>query len=215
MQEENEFEPIIEDPNDKQTLRALITICREKIGYAPEYYQNDEKTWKLFAEGKFVCPFFEPAYKHKMPRPKNFEELTEYVSNGFFVQPTFTVGMLCFLAFDRINNAKRFPYRESVDAFFEETFSLSHEEVQKIVRDIRNPGREEQGKRELHELCVRKEVSQKSEDMLYREFLRTRPTITKYEVAVFAARQIYQIAYYQANFPEEYGKTLAKLIAQN
>lgn len=214
MREDNIFEPIIEDPSGKQTLRTLIALCREKICYAPEHYQNDEKTWKLFVEGKFVCPFFEPAYKHKMPRPKNFEELTEYVSNGFFVQPTFTVGMLCFLAFDRINNAKRFPYRESVDAFFEETFSLSHEEAQKIVRDIRNPGREEQGKRKLHELCVRKEVSQKSEDMLYREFLRTRPTITKYEVAVFAARQIYQIAYYQANYPEEY-KRIKEIIIQN
>ena len=211
MQEEKEFEPIIEDPNGKQTLHALIALCREKICYAPEHYQNDEKTWDLFGEGKFVCPFFEPDYKHRMPRPKNFDELTEYVANGFFVQPTFTVGMLCFLAFNRINNAKRLPYRENVDAFFEETFSLSHEEAQKIIRDIRNPGREEQGKRELHELCVKKEVSQKSEDMLYREFLRTRPTITKYEVAVFAARQIYQIAYYQANYPEEYNLIIERI----
>ena len=155
MQDKKEFEPIIEDPNGKRTLRALIARCREKIGYAPaDHY--DEKTWELFAEGKFVCPFFEPAYKHKMPRPKNFDELTEYVANGFFVQPTFTVNMLCFLAFNRIENEKRFRFREDLDAFFEETFSISHEEAQTIVRDIRNSGREEQGKRALHDLCVKK-----------------------------------------------------------
>ncbi len=205
MQDKREWESMMEeDPTEKQMLRALIARCREKIGYAPADH-HDEKTWELFAEGKFVCPFFEPAYKHKMPRPKNFEELTEYVGNGFFIQPTFTVGMLCFLAFDRINNAKRLPYRESVDAFFEETFSLSHEEAQKIVRNVRDPGREEQGKRELHELCVKKAVSQNAEDMLCREFIRTRPRYSKKQVAIFEARKIYQIAYYQANYPEEYG----------
>ena len=206
--QEQIVEPILEDPNDKQTLRALIALCREKICIAPAGH-DDAKTWKLFAEGRFICPFFDPAYKRRMPRPKNFEELTEYVSKGFFIQPTFTLDMLCFLSFDRIHNAKRFPFREDLDAFFEETFSLPHEEAQTIVRDIRNPGREEQGKRALHDLCVKKGVSQSAEDMLYREFIRTRPRYSKKQVAIFEARKIYQIAYYQANDPEEYTVVLS------
>ena len=193
---------------------ALLLRLEKEFGEVPVPYE-DEKTWTLFAEGRYVCPLFTPDYYKRIPRPKNMDELTEYVGRGFFVDKTFTVSMLCFQAFNVMDNEKRLRFREDVDAYFEEAFQISHEEAQKVVRDIRNPVREEQGKRELHALCVERSASQKVEDAFFHEIIRTRPTLSKHPVATAYARKIYRLAYYQANYPEEYERILVsiKLIA--
>lgn len=180
---------------------ALLIACEKSFGIPPEGHA-DEKTWKFFADGRFVCPFFTPDYQEYMPRPHNFDELAEYVARGFFIEKDFTVSQLLFLKFSRKPN--RLVFREDVDAFFEESFGITHEEAQKIVRDIRNPCREEQGKRELRDLCQKYAVSAKSENALYREILRTRPTYSKKSFACAYADYIYKLAYYQANYPDGY-----------
>jgi len=192
---------------------AFLLRLEKELGDVPVPY-DDEKTWRLFSEGRYVCPLFTLDYYKRIPRPKNMDELTEYVGRGFFVDKTFTVSMLCFQAFNGMNNEKRLCFREDVDAYFEEVFELPHEETQKIVRDIRNPVREEQGKQELHDLCVERSASEEAEQAFYHEIVRTRPTLSKRPVATAYARKIYRLAYYQANYPEEY-HNICKSISVN
>lgn len=204
----HEYKSVIEHHTSRQAHRALLVLCHEKIGSVPKGYA-DKKTWELFQEGRYSCPFFQAEYRKRMPRPKDFNELAEYLSRGFFIKPEYTISMFLFIVSDGIKNENRLPFREDVDAFFEEAFQLSHIETQTIVCDIRNPALEKQGKRELHELCEQRTVSQEIEDALYRHILRTSSSLSKREVAIFEARKIYQIAYYQANHLEEYRTILA------
>lgn len=195
--------PVLEDPESKMTHTALVAQCEKELGIVPDGF-DDEKTWELFSSGKYVCPFFDPEYRACLPRPNNIDELAEYVGRGFFIKQDFTVSMLCFSAFNGIKKENRLRFREDLDAFFESVFNIPHDEAQKILRDLRNPVREERGKQELHALCTDKELKPSTENILYQEIISTRPTLSKRPVAYAYAKLIYKIAYFQANYPEAY-----------
>lgn len=67
----HEHKSVIEHHTSRQAHRALIVMCHEKIGSVPKGYA-DKKTWELFQEGRYSCPFFQAEYRKRMPRPKDF-----------------------------------------------------------------------------------------------------------------------------------------------
>ena len=190
--------------NEKEFV-ALLSKCEMLTGVKIQDDFDDQATWQLFAEGRYVYPFFTPEYGNQ-PRPQNFDDLTEHVATGFFMKKDFNESMELFLE-KKKNNKRSFVFREDVDELFRTTFALTDKEAQIILRDIRNPVREQQGKAELHRLFINTSLLPEFEEAFYKAILRTRSTLTKRAVATACSKKIYQLAFYQANYPMPFYQT--------
>ena len=184
----------------------LIRFCEAKTGIFVDNYQ-DELTWKLFSDGRYSSPLFIPEYPSDVIKPKNFEELSEYVARGFFVQKQYTLAMFQFLKYAK-DNPKRLIFRDDVDKLVFESFekigNASHEKIKSILAELRDDKSMDAGKDRLHNLCKDIGVAERHEEIIYGKIILTAPIYAVKDIACMFAKKVYIIGYFQANFWDKY-----------
>lgn len=184
----------------------LIRFCEAKTGIFVDNYQ-DELTWKLFSEGRYSSPLFIPEYPSDVIKPKNFEELSEYVARGFFVQKQYTLAMFLFLKYAK-DNPKRLIFRDDVDKLVFESFekigNASHEKIKSILAELRDDKSMDAGKDRLHNLCKNIGVAERHEEIICGKIILTAPIYAVKDIACMFAKKVYIIGYFQANFWDKY-----------
>ncbi len=187
----------------------LIHLCEEKTGVdCPAYTDyTDEKVWELFQKEQFENPFIEYAKEHRKSHPHTFMQLADAISGGFFIYDYYSDDQSAFLQSSYAKDGSPH-YKEDWIRLVSATLGIDSAKAHYYNRELCRYqlfGKYLSKDKALKEFIADGEKAGCEKSTLQKIVDDVNPYTVAWKAIVDTiATQIYKIAYFQANFHDEY-----------